>query len=613
MRRPALAGLLAGLALVGHLGCRPAAAPTPRPDVLLITIDTLRPDALGWVAGRNATPNLDGLARSGFATARAVASVPLTLPSHVSLFTGLHPHRHGIRDNGMVLGAQPRTLAETFSAAGYATGAVVSGYPLRSMFGLDRGFERYEDAMPLVPGRTQAERPAADATAQVLAWLAGQKKKDPARPYFLWVHYYDPHLPYQPPARFRPATAASPKAAETPGLDRTAYDGEVRAVDHAIGVLLRGLDEIQARPRITTVTADHGESLGEHGEASHGFFVFDATILVPLIVHAPGRIAVSASAASPRLIDLAPSLLELAGLPALAETDGISLAPLLAGRPQDLPTALSETRVPYYGYGWAPLAAARSAEAKWIEAPIPELYDLARDPGETTNLAGGGSAIEVGERLRRELAAELRKAPLASAGVSEDPEVAAQLRSLGYAGGSSSSAEPGSGLADPKDRIRLKTFLDLAEDSMAAGDIEDGLALFDLVLARDPDNRYALLRSGAALTKIGQHAAARRPLERLLSLDPRHAEARFELADALGQLGRVVDAKAHWLELLAQQPRRAVAWSNLGALELRLGNVGLACPAFERAVALEPGDATLRANLAECLHLGQKNESKELP
>ena len=276
------------LAALAFVVLSPAAQPArgpARPDVLLISVDTLRPDALGWVAGRNPTPALDALAREGFRFPAAVSPVPLTLPSHVSIMTGLVPRRHGVRDNGQVLGAGPPTLAEALRANGYATAAFVGGFPLRAPFGLDRGFDHYDDALP--PGEDAwRERPAPETTAAALSWLRSRTTSaGPARaPFFLFVHYYDAHDPYTPPARL---LGAGP---------RGAYDGEVRFVDESVGELRRGLHDLRLdRNLLTIFLGDHGEALGQHGEETHGFFVYDATVVVPLLFQFPGRLVPGAS------------------------------------------------------------------------------------------------------------------------------------------------------------------------------------------------------------------------------------------------------------------------------------------------------------------------------
>ena len=548
----------------------------PHPSILLITVDTLRPDSLGWVAGRNETPHIDALAREGFRLPAVVSPVPLTLPAHTSLMSGLVPRRHGVRDNGQVLGPSPTTLAEHLRRQGYSTAAFVSGYPLRALFGLDRGFDRYDDALP-VGAEGWIERPAPDTTAAAVAWLRGAR-----RPFFLWVHYYDPHDPYTPPRAFwRPGP-------------RGAYDGEVTYVDHAIGALRAGIPEADRRGLLTVFTADHAESLGEHGEQAHGFFLYDTTVVVPAIFHFPGRVSPARSESPARLVDVMPTLLDLAGLPAVAGTDGVSLARLLSGGRLPMEPAYVETRQPWITYGWSPLAAVRHGGFKYVAAPRPELYDLARDPGETRNLA---------EEMRTRAAdlaallARFERAPAAGAARSADPQVLESLRALGYVGGAPSAGEPRPGLPDPKDRVALRDALMQGEGLLRRGDFAGALRQFEGVLAKDPANRFATLRSGIALLKKGDARAAAVRLRAAVELDPEQAETHYALADALTRAGDDAAAVPHWMETVRLQPRRTAAWSNLGTALGRAGRLDAAARAFGEAVRLEPGNPQLLSNL----------------
>lgn len=567
-----------------------AIAPAPEassPSVLLITVDTLRPDALGWVAGRVATPHLDELAGEGFRFPGAVSPVPLTLPAHASLLTGLLPRRHGVRENGRVLAAALPTLAVELGRRGYATAAFIGGFPLRSEFGLARGFERYDDDLPVGSDSGGSprwrERPAAESVARALAWLDGRGETH--RPWFLWLHFYEPHDPYDPPAAL---------ALDGP---RGGYDGEVRAVDQAIGELRRGLRQRGLdRHLLTVFTSDHGESLGEHDEATHGFFVYDSTILVPLVIHWPREIAAGESRAAARLIDVAPTVLELTGAGTLGEIDGQSLAPLLRGRRMSLPPAYVESWTPWLGYGWAPLTAIREADWKLIVAPRPELYELGSDPGEARNRFD--SERRVARRLdRTRRAIEAHGGGAANGASPAATAASAELRALGYlSGASGDEAAPAAGLLDPKDRRAMKRALDLAEGAASRGETAAALAAFDLALAEEATNRYALLRAGQLAVELGRTSQAKSRFETLLALAPDHGEARFALADLLARRGERAAAIAAWREVVRRQPWRAVAWSNLGAILAQGGQLAEALAALDRALALEPENATVREN-----------------
>jgi arylsulfatase A-like enzyme/Tfp pilus assembly protein PilF len=562
---------------VAALAAAPPPEPSPpRPSILLVTIDTLRPDSLGWVAGRNETPAIDRLAAEGLALPAAVSPVPLTLPAHASILTGLLPRRHGVRDNGQVLGPSPPTLAERLRAHGYSTAAFVSGYPLRALFGLDRGFERYDDTLP-AGAEGWLERPAAATTDAALSWLRGAR-----RPFFLWVHYYDPHDPYTPSRAFwRPGP-------------RGAYDGEVASVDHAFGLLRAGIKETERPSLLTVLTADHGESLGEHGERAHGFFIYDTTVLVPAILHFPGRVAPTREAYPARLVDLLPTMLDLAGLPPVADTDGVSLLPLLSGTRLAAEPAYVETRQPWITYGWSPLAAVRHGGWKYVSAPRAELYDLEQDKGETRNLLDKmpTRAAEMAALLAR-----FEQRPAAAAERTLDPQALESLRALGYSGGPSVSSEPPAGRPDPKDRLTLRNALIAGEGLLRRGDFAGALRRFEWVLERDPWNRFATLRSGVALLKKGDARAAAERLRQAVALDPEQPEARYALADALTRAGDHAVAVPHWMETVRLQPRRTAAWSNLGTALGRAGRLDEAARAFGEALRLEPGNPQLLSNL----------------
>ena len=354
------------------------------PNVLLITIDTLRWDRLGsYGATHNPTPVLDRLAARGTRFETAIAHVPLTAPSHASILTGLTPVRHGVHDNGAFVLTEKITLASTFRAAGYATAAFVSGFPLDRRFGFAAGFQTYDDRLPDNDGPGRAaytERRADDTTERALAWLAASAGNRPssssaAPPWFLWIHYFDPHAAYDPPQPWK-------------GKMPTAYDGEVAFVDDQIGRLFGKLVQMGAESQtIVAVTADHGESFGDHNEETHGVFIYDATLRVPLILAGPGISAGSVPNVVGRGVDVMPTLVDVAGLQVPKHLDGRSLKLALEGRTMDDEGTYVESMLAERQFGWAPLHGFRDSRWKYIDAPEPELYDLLQDAAEMKNRA----------------------------------------------------------------------------------------------------------------------------------------------------------------------------------------------------------------------------------
>ena len=355
---------------------------SPRPlNVLVVTLDTTRADRIGAYGSRTAeTPHLDALARQGTLFRQAYAHAPLTLPSHTSLMTGLLPTRHGVRDNGTFV--VPRGLAllsERFSDAGYHTAAFVSAFVLDRRFGLSRGFDTYDDevaAEDVANGSDPGDRSvrAEETVRRALAWLGTTD----GRPRFLWVHLFDPHAPYDPPQPF-----ASRHRDQ-------AYDGEIAYMDAHFGRLVSAIKEIrQPGGWLTVVAGDHGEGLGDHEEMTHGYFVYGNTLRVPLIMALPGHVPTARTIDGiVRLVDVAPTILDLSGLPALKDVDGRSLTRLMAGRDgADSGPAYMESFHPRIWWGARELLALRTSRWLFIDAPRPELYDVAADPGERTNLA----------------------------------------------------------------------------------------------------------------------------------------------------------------------------------------------------------------------------------
>ena len=567
------------LAAVWPLGCHREAPvkPIPAGNVLLVTIDTLRADHVGCYGHASAaTPVLDGLAARGVRFATAVVHVPLTGPSHASILTGLTPPGHGLRDNGgYVLPAEVRSGVEDFRQAGYRTAAFVSAFPLDRRFGLDRGFETYDDHLPRGNDRRRTpyvERFADATTDAALRWLAAPAAP-PDRPFFLWVHYYDPHAPYEPPGdlaeRFRQAP----------------YDGEVAFADEQLGRLLRALEEKGALARTLVVAmSDHGEGLGEHGEGTHGLFVYDATLKVPLIVAGPGVPAGRVATTVARGIDVLPTLLDWSGLAARKELEGRSLRPALEGREMSDAPAYAETLYPEREFGWAPLFAWRTAKHKAIEAPRPELYDLEADAGETQN-----RAAEEGARLaemRRKIETALQRPTPAAAAVA-DPEAAERLRALGYVGGGAAPAAGGGPRRDPKDGVRLMPRVNRA---MQFARTDPGQSIRDLqsVLAEDPGLLIARRTLAVAYAAAGQHDRAIAELRRLEKDGQLTAEDAIVLGDNLRFSGKLDEAVVALERVARENPKWAQPWLSLAEVHVKAHRNDQAAAAYRHALEIAP-------------------------
>jgi arylsulfatase A-like enzyme/Tfp pilus assembly protein PilF len=540
-----------------------------------VTIDTLRADHVGCYGYPGAaTPTLDGLAARGVRFATAVSHAPLTGPSHACLLTGLTPLGHGFRDNGgFALPPSVKTAAEDFRQAGYRTAAFVSGFPLDRRFGFDRGFETYDDHLPRGNDRRRTpyvERFADATTDAALRWLGTA----PPAPFFLWVHYYDPHAPYEPPGALAERFRNAP------------YDGEIAFVDTQLARLLRALEEKGALAgTVVLATADHGESLGEHGEGTHGLFVYDSTLRVPWIVAGPGVAAGRVSATVARGIDVLPTLLDYAGLPGRPAIEGRSLRPAVEGREMSDAPAYAETLYPEREFGWAPLHALRTARFKLIDAPHAELYDLAADAKETTNRLREQAAPA--EELRRKLELALsRPAPAAAAQV--DPETAERLGALGYVGaGGAQPARGGASRRDPKDGVRLMPRINRGM-SLARTDPATAIRDLSSVLAEDPGLLMARRTIAVAYEAAGQYARA---IEILRALD-KEGQLTVEDAIVLGDNLRFADRLPEAVEVLQRtardNPKFPQPWLSLAEVHIKQGRNADASAAYDHVLALVP-------------------------
>ncbi len=598
--RPHLLPIAASLALL-LAACGKSESPAPagpaadtrpasRPPVLLVTIDTARADRFGcygYTMGR--TPTVDALAAEGLRVERAYAHVPLTLPSHATILSGVHPAGHGLHVNFQgALPADLPTLAERFAAAGYRTGAFVSAWVLDRGFGLDRGFEHYDDLSHLAAAADrQTERTANQVIDATLRWL----EADDPRPFFAWVHFFDPHDPYEPPNFY------------TEGL-ASMYDGELAFVD---AQLARLMTVIEARGELSelvvVLTSDHGESLGEHGEATHGVFLYDATMRVPLIVRAPGRVEAGAVLPGPvGLVDLAPTLLELIGLAAVPGHEGRSFLPRPDARPFAPAPVLLESEYPRRSFGWSRLMALVVGDEKVIRAPTPERYDLGADPGEQTNLAPRDPArlaqqLEVLERRRASLPTR-RPAALEADRVGGE----ARLSALGYVGGSSGDlSDDDLSRRDPKDVTHVLSAVMRAKRFADQGQPERVVATLEAVAGDSPesDELFALL--GKAQLDLSAFPAAESSLRKSLRERSDHGARLTHLGDAVRSQGRFDEAMELYARAVAAEPNLGQAHSRLGLGHAQAGRFDLALHHFRRYADVEPNSANAQTNLANAL------------
>jgi choline-sulfatase len=624
-----IAAFVAAIALASCGGRAPSRdlRPIARQNVLLITIDTLRADALACYGGPAQTPTLDRLAASGVRFDFAHAHAVTTLPSHASILTGTYPFQHGIRDNsGYRLAPASRTVATVLKQAGYATGAFVAAFPLHARFGLSQGFDTYDDRFgdTVAPDEfAMPERPAPAVVALARSWIGQQAASGAAQPWFAWVHLFDPHAPYRPPAPFDAQYAAQP------------YYGEVAAVDAALAPLVDDLRS-SSRPTLVVVTGDHGEALGDHGEQTHGLFAYESTLRIPLIIAevAPSRAGAPAddgrgdvSPVSARHVDLLPTILEGTGQAVPADLPGRSLLTGAARGDRTARPSYFEAMSAMLNRGWAPLSGVLVDRDKYVDVPIAERYDLARDSAEQTNIAG-----RMPERDRA-LVAALRGFNVAPAAdrQAESAEVAARLQALGYLSGRAARKANYTDADDPKTLVDLDRDVHDAVEAFTSGRYADAVQIYQRVLARRPDMAIAYRHLAFIEWQRGRAPAAIEALQRAMNAgvrDPRlvgqlgsyltetgraaegiallesvatSADAGLDALNALGiayaQTGRAAQARAVFERVLTIDPQSSVPLENLGLLALERGDVATARHQFERAAAANPRSARAQAGL----------------
>jgi len=585
-------------------------------NVILITLDTTRADRMGFLGSRRGlTPNLDALARQSAVFLRAYSQVPLTTPSHATILTGTYPQFNHVSDLGSPLEKDLPYLPEILRRHGYHTAAFVGSQVLdpksASAPGFDRGFDTYDAPFHARrPGDDRyhsIERRGMEVVAQALGWL----NRHPDGPFFLWLHFYDPHDPYDPPPPFKTRYASSP------------YDGEIAYVDSAVGRLLaalrtRGLYQ----DALLVVVADHGEAFGEHGELSHGLLLYDDTVHVPLLIKLPGERAHHLAVESRvGLVDIAPTLLEELGISPPPVMQGASLLESMKRVASQAITARSrpasgadrseyaETGYPHRAFGWSSLRSWRAGKYLYIDAPERELYDQSTDPGDLHNLAAGAPAVA--DAMAAQLEAFRRKTSRAGGAQTVlTPQQAAQLQALGYVSSGSSKPETEEKRgADPKEKVAISNSLHKALLETEEQHYREAIPLLEQVLQAEPGIAIANLQLGRAWNSLGEYAKAVPWLQKAVELTPQAADAHYELGAALGEMGDWEGSAKQMQAALAQDPNSDALHFYLGSAYEESGRIADAMKEYQTAARLNPDN--YRANLLLGRLLAMQNQAAE--
>jgi arylsulfatase A-like enzyme/cytochrome c-type biogenesis protein CcmH/NrfG len=584
----------------GGLGPLPDGLTPGRLNLVLVTLDTTRADRLGCYGSREvSTPNLDRVAAGGVLFENAISPTPLTLPAHCSLMTGLFPAAHGVRDNGgFKLAPERVTLAEVLKSHGWATGGFIAAYVLDHRWGIAQGFDRYFDDFDLSKFKTVSmgdiQRPGNEVVDKALEWIGAPAVRD--RPFFAWVHLYDPHAPYDPPEPFASRYRNHP------------YDGEIAWTDSLVGRLLAGLDRLGIRERtVLAIIGDHGESLGEHGETGHGFFLYEPTTRVPFLLAGPyPGLTGKRLRTVVRHVDLMPTLLELLGVKDGPPVQGRSLVPLITGKssaPRKSPVPREGYSEAYYArfhYGWSELRAVRTERYHFIEAPRAELYDLAADPGELHNLATTERRTVAALRKNLgEIEAATGAPKAAPVPIEEDEETLKKLSALGYVGTMAKTAgKSWRDLPDPKDKIRIYDLMDRARQDTVEAKPDASIATLNEILKEDPEVIDAWFMLGNAYAQKQEWEKAADFYKKTLVKRPDHDYAMIGLADSLVARNRIDDAVLGYRSFLARDPENGQVTYRLAQVLLDAGRTGDALGYFRKALAIEPRTARAEVGLA---------------
>jgi len=586
------AALLVVAAAAFFLISRPKKAAVVRDgnlNVVLITLDTTRADRLGcygYTQGR--TPNLDAIARNGVVFSNAYAQAPLTLPSHASIMTGLNPAAHGVHNNGTyALSSERATLAKILKANGYKTAAFVASFSVDSRFGLDQGFDLYDDNFQEnSPFKAlNSERKAEQVFAPFSAWFDTLKDEK----FFCWVHFFDPHLPYSPPAPYSEQFAAR------------LYDGEIAYMDFLIGAVMRKIREKNILGRTLVVIAgDHGEAFGEKGEAGHGVFLYDMTLRVPLIFlgenHLPSLETIPARV---RLIDVMPTILDMMNLTSPPGIQGTSLIPFIQRKKKTDLETLIETVYPKENFNWAPLAGLISGRWKYIRAPKEELYDLKADPAENRNLISSRPKEAAGLRAGLEKSIKESLVPGSSGKRTLSAEEQDRLRSLGYVDYSETKA--GGREPDPKDKIDELRMVQEAEKFEFDGNYRAAAGLHEKMLALRPGAASSYVNLALARARLGDFDAAIRTLKLGLEKIPSSTLLLSRLGYTYFVTAKTEEALAAMAEVLKIDPRYIDALTATAVIFDSRGEKDKAREYYERGLAIEPENKFLRLSYAQNL------------
>jgi len=616
-----------GLAFLPACSRRQAPLPDRPINLLVVTIDTLRADHLGCYGySKVETPRIDRLAKDGILFTQAFTPVPITLPSHVSIFTGLYPPSHGVRNNGtFILNQSATTLAEILQQHGWRTAAMVSSYTLDSCFGLNQGFEVYDDDCSQNqaggPSILHNERRGEETSRRAIQWLDQHYQEK----FFLWIHYFDPHADYSPPEPF------GSKYRENP------YDGEIAYTDMCLGQVLDKLEQLGVLDHTLIVfTSDHGEGLGEHRERTHAFFIYDSTLRVPLIFRYPAKLPRGCKVSGlVRTIDLMPTILELLKVPmskaastatAAGEKNtlgsagngpemmqGVSLYPVMAAKATTPASAASpddldlycESLYPRLNHGLSPLFGLRTRTWKYILAPKPELYHLEQDPGENNNLLVADQPAPKAESLKARLLAMQKSLPSlyqpgSAIQTSLSSEQRQRLQSLGYVWSEKpdlSSQKAKESLPDPKDFILVADQADIGFSHYAKGELTEAVEAFQQVLQANPNDISTHFMLGLVYERQKKTDLAIREYQETLRLDPTYLDARRQMGMLLAAQGNLAQAQAEFKEALRLNPNHKEVHSLLAATYLFNQQFEEARAEIQKALALDPNFADAHYNL----------------